>query len=559
MLNAGDDSTLLELGTVLRDQGGNQSIEDCPASTPLLEEAEAASLYTPETLEGFVPPPRPSGSDKGVTSPFATYASDSVAADVERARMALYASHALATWGQRMWEFAVGLVMLELQPSSLQLVAVCGLLGSAARFLAGGAVGRYVDRTERYKAACTAYVLQNAAIAVSASAAWLALGSRGTPALLWLFTSVAILASAVSGVGCMASLVSVEREWTKTLSQGDSEMLASLNSGMKAIDLVCLIASPLVAGVLMTWAGTGTAVAVILLWNAAAWIPECYLLQLAQSRCSSLRQPPLVPTGTGDAPQSLSTWVSGLLGHLHRVASFRASASDDAEEPEEAIAHRESAWAVYLRQSAVRVALADALLYLTVMSGGLLMTAYLKWLGLSEAGLALWRGFAALAGVAATYIFPPLRRYKGLDVSGLVGIWFQVGCLLLAVLPATLAKLGAPVASSAVAVVLMAGVALSRFGLWTFDLVSAQVLQERVLPHELGVVNGVQASMQSLLTGLSFLAGLLVWRTDDFVYLMQASCAVIGLSALTFTSYALPRLPHRPSGADCALGAIDSA
>jgi hypothetical protein len=61
---------------------------------------------------------------------------------------------------------------------------------------------------------------------------------------------------------------------------------------MKAIDLVCLIASPLVAGVLMTWAGTGTAVGVILLWNAAAWFPECYLLQLAQSRCSSLRCTP---------------------------------------------------------------------------------------------------------------------------------------------------------------------------------------------------------------------------------------------------------------------------
>jgi hypothetical protein len=66
--------------------------------------------------------------------------------DLEQARLMLYASHALATWGQRMWEFAVGLVMLELQPGSLQLVAISGLLGSAAGFLAGGAVGQYVDR-----------------------------------------------------------------------------------------------------------------------------------------------------------------------------------------------------------------------------------------------------------------------------------------------------------------------------------------------------------------------------------------------------------------------------
>lgn len=66
--------------------------------------------------------------------------------DIKRARLALYASHALATWGQRMWEFAVGLVMLELQPKSLKLVAVSGLLGSVAGVLGGGTVGQYVDR-----------------------------------------------------------------------------------------------------------------------------------------------------------------------------------------------------------------------------------------------------------------------------------------------------------------------------------------------------------------------------------------------------------------------------
>lgn len=73
----------------------------------------------------------------------------------------------------------------------------------------------------------------------------------------------------------------------------------------------------------------------------------------------------------------------------------------------------EPAWVVYLHQPAVRVALADALLYLTVMSCGLLMTAYLKWLGLTEAVLALWRGVAAFAGIAATAVFPAFQRSKG--------------------------------------------------------------------------------------------------------------------------------------------------
>ncbi len=65
---------------------------------------------------------------------------------VDRAWLALYASHALSTWGQRMWEFAVGLLMLQLRPGSLLLVSVFGLVDGGAQVLAGGTVGSYVGR-----------------------------------------------------------------------------------------------------------------------------------------------------------------------------------------------------------------------------------------------------------------------------------------------------------------------------------------------------------------------------------------------------------------------------
>lgn len=62
------------------------------------------------------------------------------------ARLALYASHALSTWGQRMWEFAVGLVMLELYPSSLVLVSAFGLADGLAKVFSGSFVGSYIDK-----------------------------------------------------------------------------------------------------------------------------------------------------------------------------------------------------------------------------------------------------------------------------------------------------------------------------------------------------------------------------------------------------------------------------
>ena len=63
-----------------------------------------------------------------------------------RARFGLYASHALSTWGQRMWEFAVGLIMLDLYPSSLALVSAFGLVDGLAKMLSGSMVGSYIDR-----------------------------------------------------------------------------------------------------------------------------------------------------------------------------------------------------------------------------------------------------------------------------------------------------------------------------------------------------------------------------------------------------------------------------
>ena len=75
------------------------------------------------------------------------------------------------------------------------------------------------------------YRLQNAAVALSAFSAfvtsYLGLGSF----LYWACVLALILAAAISSVGCQGSSLSVEREWTKALCQGDSASLAGLNAG----------------------------------------------------------------------------------------------------------------------------------------------------------------------------------------------------------------------------------------------------------------------------------------------------------------------------------------
>lgn len=58
---------------------------------------------------------------------------------------------------------------------------------------------------------------------------------------------------------------------------------------MRRIDLTCLIASPIMAAMLMTFGSIRLAIVGIFLWNMLAWWPECRLLELAQQFSHVLR------------------------------------------------------------------------------------------------------------------------------------------------------------------------------------------------------------------------------------------------------------------------------
>lgn len=58
----------------------------------------------------------------------------------------MYVGHFLARWGARMWEFSVGLYMINIWPDSLLFAAVYGVVESASTVMFGPIVGQLVDR-----------------------------------------------------------------------------------------------------------------------------------------------------------------------------------------------------------------------------------------------------------------------------------------------------------------------------------------------------------------------------------------------------------------------------
>ena len=143
-----------------------------------------------------------------------------------------------------------------------------------------------------------------------------------------------------------------------------------------------------------------------------------------------------------------------------------------------------------------------------------------------------------------------LRRRVGLVATGAASIWFQLAALALAAVPAALSAAGFRLAPAAVLYPLVWGLALSRFGLWSFDLAVNQVMQETVDVGALGVVCGVQSSLQSLFQMGAYVAGAVVSRPEDFPWLMVGSCVAVASAALLFAFFAASTRMGRALGLD---------
>ena len=384
-----------------------------------------------------------------------------------------------------------------------------GLLDDAARAASGGALGRYVDVAERRTAATRLYALQHACVALSCAAAALAFHTTGG-ARAFLATLV-IAAGSLGGVGASGSSLSVEREWTKALCGDDADALATLNARMRAVDLSCLLLAPIGAAALLQFAGPVVGVLCFAVYNAVAYWPECRLLAAAQHAAPALQQPRVTAQ-----PQP------------------SAAPAPEVTAPASPLNGLRDAWAVYASQPVFPAAFALALLYLTVLSLGFLMTAYLHWRGVSDVTISIFRAFGAATGLAATVAFPPAARRVPLPTLGAAAIAFQLAWLLIGVLPTALSA--AP--STPLLRLLMAGIALSRFGLWATDLACSQLLQDGVAPEQLGTVNGVQGALCAALEMCSFLAGLLVHRYERFNVLMLASCVSVATATAILARFA---------------------
>eukprot|EP00927_Polykrikos_kofoidii_P019416 TRINITY_DN19074_c0_g1_i1.p1 TRINITY_DN19074_c0_g1~~TRINITY_DN19074_c0_g1_i1.p1 ORF type:complete len:571 (-),score=71.91 TRINITY_DN19074_c0_g1_i1:69-1718(-) len=460
----------------------------------------------------------------------------------------LILSHAINKFGSKAWEFATPLLLVKLSGGRLIAPAVLSIVTTAAQSYLGPKVGLYCDRVpSRYTVVSVGSAVQALAVSGSLVVLWIALavGYAGQlsdggghddgvwfagqePAIGGTLFCAMCLCAVVENLGCLASSISVERDWVPTaLGEYGQTVLARVNSYMSTVDLLAEMFGPMVAGVLLAVTPSlQLGFVVVGFVNVISFGPQLLILLSAMRRCPRLRALRCV-----DKKPETKT----------------ADNSGDAK-------GTRGAWRVFWEHPSgvALLTMSYAFVYFTVLSShGVILTAFLDQAGVHSVALAAFRALGAGVGVFGAVSFGWFANCFGArNVS-----WFYVSlqssvCLVAAIslrmrsvfdglAPAWLDHMPAYMVPFLVSIV------LSRAGLYGFDTGFATLSQSLADERHRNTIGGVTKSLCSvfhlgmcvltvIVTGGAGEAG-----TSAFEILVWASAGGVFLAMVAFTLWHL--------------------
>ena len=528
----------------------------------------------------------------------------------------LSVSSFFSAWGDRMWSFAVGLILVKLTPGSLRLAAIYGLVLSSTAVLFAPVIGDWIDRKRRLTVIRITLVLQNILVTTCALFILLLLYNvTNNSHLLKLLQAVVIIIGSAANLAGQGEKISITKDWVVVVCKGNNDILANTNALFRRVDLSVDIMAPVAVGFLMTVISDVSGIIFICSWNIVSMIANYALL---------LHVYKTVPELSFKNEQSyeriindIENTANGMQNENNGVKTnyVYGSISNDSENTDNNIQNATvsevrcltenpntrlnflygffiwiymdlSGWVVYWRQTVVLAGMSLAMLYLTVLGFGAITSGYLYTQSVSEFYISICIGLGSLFGIAGTFLFPLIRKRFGLTRTGVLGFSMQLSMLLLCVASiwapgspsnlvgktntdnklwsiaftplsstkanTTIKAVNGTLLFSTMAtnrfstnttksgvkepdekcyvsvILLLAGVILSRSGLWITDLTITQLQQENVVENERGIVGGVQYSFNCILDLIHFIVTIGLPKPEHFgILILISTCAVL--------------------------------
>ncbi|KIH93365.1 solute carrier family 40 (iron-regulated transporter), member 1 [Sporothrix brasiliensis 5110] len=438
----------------------------------------------------------------------------------------LYVSHFLSTWNSRVFEFAAVLFLAAVFPDTLLPMSVYAVVRGVAAMVFAEAVGACIDRVDRLAAVRASILGQRVAVAVSCGVFWamLAKTAASPPVASGLF-AVAVVAACVEKLGSILNLVAVERDWVVVLTEGNAPARRRVSARLRRIDLFCKLVGPLAIS-LVAAASPRAALCATLGTSTASVGAEYFCIAVVYRRVPALRRRPAAWDDAAVAPRTTATTF------WHATKAVGRRLLPFASLP------------FYVRHPAFLPSFALALLYLTVLSFSGQMVTFLLATGYTPLYVGLARTASTVCELSATWIAPRLMGRLGVVRGGIWSLSWQALWLT----AATAVFWGLPAASppgaTAGATALAVGVALSRIGLWGYDLCAQSLVQDEVADAHRGAFSSAEAAAQNLFEVLAY-ATTIVWaRPDQFRWPVVVSVAAVYTASALYTAFVRRRRGH---------------
>lgn len=518
----------------------------------------------------------------------------------------IYLGHAMSTWGDRMWNFAVAVFLVELYGNSLLLTAVYGLVVAGSVLLLGAIIGDWVDKNPRLKVAQTSLVVQNSSVILCGVLLMVVFHFKDQLSTMysgWLLTTCYILVITIANIANLASTamsIAIQRDWVVVVAGEDRSKLADMNATVRIIDQLTNILAPMLVGQIMAFGSHFIGCGFISGWNLISMCLEyCLLWKVYQktpalaikggqkdSDDQELRQLNVqTEIGSSEAPVEGSQLMNET-SEKKKDTEKEPSCCYQISEP---IRTFKDGWVAYYNQSIFLAGMALACLYMTVLGFDCITTGYAYTQGLNGSVLSLLMGASAISGICGTVAFTWIRKKCGLIRTGFIAGVTQLSCLVLCVASVfapgspfdlsispfdevlrhlfgdgkplrespTMVSTIAPTVNSTIfeeapqiesylsVSLLFAGVIAARVGLWSFDLTVTQLIQENVIESERGIINGVQNSMNYLLDLLHFIMVILAPNPEAFGLLVIISVSFVAIGHMMYFRFAYKSLRSR--------------
>uniref|UniRef100_A0A914VGI2 Solute carrier family 40 member n=1 Tax=Plectus sambesii TaxID=2011161 RepID=A0A914VGI2_9BILA len=132
----------------------------------------------------------------------------------------LYCSYALSSWADRLWQFALSLVLVEIG-GDLRLVAINGLIDCLAVLLFASSIGRWIDAKKRLTA-----VAMSAGVLLVVQYWEKEISPLWSGAVRIFLIIVAILLCAISILTQTGTKIVLTKDWVVVMCNNEKDKLA---------------------------------------------------------------------------------------------------------------------------------------------------------------------------------------------------------------------------------------------------------------------------------------------------------------------------------------------